>query len=91
MHLTMEVNNQKSPVADMLFERLSFFLKSPVDRFRHDTLISSIALDSIVAVTILSDLQDRFKVDLPIVLFWEKETLGELAEYVQSIIENRPS
>jgi acyl carrier protein len=85
----MAGNQQNSPVAEALFERLSRYLKSPADRFRHDTLISSISLDSIVAVSVLSDLQDRFKVDLPIVLFWEKETLGEVAEHVQSILENR--
>jgi hypothetical protein len=76
-------------VTEALFERMSCYLDRPAGSFRYDTEVSSIALDSIVAVSILSDLQERFGIDLPVVLFWEHKTLGGIVEYVLGQLEKQ--
>lgn len=85
----MEIEYAKDAIEEVLFESLAVHLDSKADCFRSETRISSIALDSIVAITVLSELQHRFKVDLPPILFWESETLGEVAGHIRESIQNR--
>ena len=81
----MENNTAEKSVEEVLFRKLAEHLERPVDLFGPETRISSISLDSIVAVTVLSELQESLKLDLPPVLFWECATLGEVVGHIEKL------
>lgn len=84
----MHHDNDRDAVAEALYGILAIHLETTADRFRPDTRISSIALDSIVAISVLSELQERLKLDLPPILFWESETLGEVIGHIRTLSQN---
>lgn len=39
-------------------------------------------LDSIDAITLIGDLEDKFEIELPSTLLWDFENINQMAEYV---------
>ncbi len=66
--------------------RLSSHLGVPEVELLHDMKLSSMQLDSIIAVTVLGELQDLLGIDIPVDLLWEKETLSEVAAHIHSLV-----
>ena len=49
--------------------------------------MDQIALDSILAMTIVEELQNEYEVDLPTFLFYEHETLRDAAKFIIELME----
>jgi acyl carrier protein len=67
--------------------RLAGHLDIPEKDLPPDLEIPSMQLDSVIAVTVLGELQDLYRVDLPVSLFWEKERIGEVADEITRLIK----
>jgi acyl carrier protein len=53
--------------------------------------MEQIALDSILAMTIIEELQHQYEVDLPTFLFYENETIHDSANAILELMENARS
>lgn len=49
--------------------------------------MDQIALDSILAMTIVEELQNEYEIDLPTFLFYEHETLRSSAKFIIELME----
>jgi acyl carrier protein len=49
--------------------------------------MDQIALDSILAMTIVEELQNEYEVDLPTFMFYEHETVRDVTKFIIGLIE----
>jgi acyl carrier protein len=81
----METDTNFEAVFQELVSRLAGHLDIPERDLSPELEIPTLQLDSVIAVTVLGELQDLYRVDLPVNLFWEKETIGEVAREISQL------
>jgi acyl carrier protein len=84
----METEKNYEAVLQELVGRLAGHLGIPERDLSPELEVPSLQLDSVIAVTVLGELQDLYRVDLPVNLFWEKERIGEVAEEIFLLVNS---
>jgi acyl carrier protein len=74
-------------VESSIKKRISTHCMIPVEKLDVLAPLGNIDLDSILAMTIIEELQQEYEVDLPIFLFFKYETIRECAKAIVSCIE----
>jgi acyl carrier protein len=66
----------------MIAYLLSRELKMPQSEVKLDIPLTQYGLDSIAALTIAGELEDKFGLELPSTLLWDYPTINDLAKYL---------
>lgn len=74
-------------VESSVVKRISTYCMIPVEEIDVLAPIGNIDLDSILAMTIIEELQQEYVVDLPTFLFFKYETIRACAKAIVSCIE----
>jgi acyl carrier protein len=74
-------------VEQNIIRKISSYCKIEIGAIDPLAPMDQIALDSILAITIIEELQHEYEVDLPNYLFYEHETIRSSAKYILGLIE----
>ena len=74
-------------VEQSILRRISSYCNLKMTDIDPSAPMENIALDSILAMTIVEELQNEFNVDLPTFLFYEHDTLRSAAKYIIELME----
>jgi len=72
----------KTKACELLAERL----KITPDEVSLEKKLTGYGLDSIDVMTMVGDLEDWLDIELPSTLFWDYETINDVANYISSNI-----
>jgi acyl carrier protein len=82
--------NENTPssldVERSIIEKISMYCMMSADDIDTEAPIGNLDLDSILAMTIIEELQHEFNVDLPTFLFFKYETIRDCSDAVVSYI-----
>jgi acyl carrier protein len=65
-----------------LVERVAFYLELPVSSVHPDAGLVEMGLDSVYAMTLSGDVEDRFGLEIEPTLAWDYPTINMLAGYL---------
>ena len=74
-------------VESSIVKRISTYCLLPIEDIDVQAPLGNIDLDSILAMTIIEELQHEYKVDLPTFLFFKYDTIRDCAKVIVSYIE----
>lgn len=74
-------------VEQSILRRISSYCNLKMTDIDPAAPMENIALDSILAMTIVEELQDEFNVDLPTFLFYEHDTIRSTAKFIISLMQ----
>lgn len=69
-------------IADWIVERIDFYGNIPSETFTVDSPIEELGLDSIYAMALLADIEDRWGVALEVSVFEDLASIRALADIV---------
>ncbi len=69
-------------LVDICAHELSLMMGIPADQIRGDTLFESLRLNSLHAMQLLDELEDRFSISISPMAFWENPTLSAFCKHV---------
>jgi acyl carrier protein len=79
----------QKPDQDQTFDRIrdgvSNLFKVPVDHITADSTYDDLGLDSMDFFELTIHLEDEFKIEIDSKVFAEKNTFGEMVDYVRSL------
>jgi len=73
-------------VKDKACELLAERLRIAPDEVSLEKKLTSYGLDSIDVMTMVGDLEDCLDIELPSTLFWDYDTINDVADYISSNI-----
>jgi len=82
MHIPFDIGVVKDKACELLAERL----KITPDEVNLEKKLTSYGLDSIDVMTMVGDLEDWLDIELPSTLFWDYETINDVADYITNNI-----
>ena len=74
-------------VEGAILQRIAYYCNLELSNIDPSAPMENIAMDSILTMTIVEELQNEFNVDLPSFLFYEHETLRSSANYIIELME----
>ncbi len=69
-----------------LVNLLSRELRVPETQVHTTRPLTEYGLDSIAALTIAGELEDRFAIELPATLLWDHPTIDQIAQHLHGVI-----
>jgi len=71
---------------DWLTERVAHYLEHPADSLDPDVDLAAYGMDSLYALNVISDIEDRWQLELDATLLREHPTLNALAGHLDTLI-----
>lgn len=71
-----------------IINKISFYCKIEVNQIDPLAPMETIALDSILVMTIVEELKEELKIDLPSFIFYENETIRDSAKMIIELMES---
>jgi acyl carrier protein len=78
----------KQEISEYIVSQLAKYTKQPKENFPLNGKISNFRIDSIVAVTLVADLEKILKTELAPNLLWEFKTLDDLTNWLYEQINS---
>ncbi|GAB7045399.1 acyl carrier protein [Catenuloplanes indicus] len=69
-------------IRDWLIERVAFYIEQPAERVDPDTPLLEMGLDSVYALTICGDVEERFGLIVEPTLPWDHPTVNAMAAHL---------
>lgn len=69
-------------VRDWLLDRVAFYLETPAAEINPDTRFVELGLDSVYALTLCGDIEERYDLSVEPTLAWDYPTVHALAGYL---------
>ena len=79
--------NTVTTIEQELITKIASHLRMPVESFDPGHALEGLDLDSIIAVTILSELEEKYSVSLSSTLFWDAESIHDMAVQIAAEID----
>ena len=70
-----------------LCQMLAKELRLPLEQVQVDKPLTEYGLDSIGALTLAGELEERYQVELPATLLWDCPTVNHLAGYLRDLLQ----
>lgn len=71
-----------------IINKISLYCKIEINQIDPLVPMESIALDSILVMTIVEELKEELKVDIPSFIFYENETIRDSAKMIIELMES---
>jgi acyl carrier protein len=72
---------------DWLIERVAFYLDRPADSIDPTVELAEYGVDSVYALSIISDIEDRLQMEVDVEMMRQHRTIEALAGYLTTVIE----
>jgi acyl carrier protein len=76
---------QTAEISEFIRARVAEYVACPVDQVRLDQAFADYGLDSVSAVSLCADIEDRLNVPVEPTLAWDYPTIGEMAVYLSGL------
>ncbi|MEO3743396.1 acyl carrier protein [Plantactinospora sp. B5E13] len=76
-------------VAGWLAERVAFYLERPADEIDPDAPLVELGLDSVYALTLCGDIEERYGLVVEQTLPWDYPTVNALAGHLSGVLAGR--
>jgi acyl carrier protein len=76
-------------IRDWLLERVAFYLELPPERVRPDQELAEIGLDSVFALSLCGDVEERFGLLVEPTMAWDHPTVNAIAEHLSEELGKR--
>ena len=73
---------QTAPIAAWLIERVAYYLEQPADSVDPSVPLAETGIDSVAAVGLCGDIEDRFQIDADPTLVFEYPTVADIAAFI---------
>ncbi|OZM72936.1 polyketide synthase [Amycolatopsis antarctica] len=83
------MENTATELRGWLVERVADYVELPAEQIRHDVELSEYGLDSVSALTVCTDIEDRFGVSIEPTALWDHPTIDTFAEFVSGHLPPR--
>ncbi|MDW5329453.1 acyl carrier protein [Plantactinospora sp. KLBMP9567] len=72
-----------------LVGRIAFYLQRPAEEIDADAPLVEIGLDSVYAMTLSGDVEERFDLEVEPTMAWDHPNVNALAGYLHGVLESR--
>ena len=72
---------------DIVFKEISNYLNLSVNDFSTDTSLDNLGIDSIGAITILYELEDKLDIEVPNEIFKSLHTIGDIVLQLEQLMK----
>lgn len=72
-----------------LVDRIAFYLQRSSEEIDPDAPLVEIGLDSVYAMTLSGDVEERFNIEVEPTMAWDHPTVNALAEYLGGVLGSR--
>jgi acyl carrier protein len=76
------IDDSAEAIRAWLIERVAFYAERRPDEIATDTALVELGLDSVYALTLGGDIEDRFGVETEATLGWDHPTIDAITEYL---------
>lgn len=76
-------------IRDWLIERVAFYLEMTAEQVDPDQLLVEIGLDSVYAMSLCGDVEERFGLLVEPTMAWDHPTVNAIAEHLSGELGNR--
>lgn len=70
-------------IAGWLAEQIADYLKVPADRLQPNVPLAEYGMDSVFALALCGDIEDRFEIPVEPTLAWDYPTIEQIAVFLQ--------
>jgi acyl carrier protein len=72
-----------------VLEVIASHIKSQPEAISRDMLLEDLGIDSLGAITILYELEDRYGIDIPNEIFDSLNEVGDIVDHLEQLLENQ--
>ncbi|GIG91762.1 acyl carrier protein [Plantactinospora endophytica] len=76
-------------IRSWLAGRIAFYLQRSVEEIDHDLPLVEIGLDSVYAMTLSGDVEERYDIEVEPTMAWDHPTVNALAGYLHGVLGSR--
>ncbi|MEV4611345.1 acyl carrier protein [Kitasatospora sp. NPDC049258] len=76
-------------IADWLTGRVAYYLDRPAAELRPDVKLVEYGLDSVYGMSIITEIEDRFDLELESTLAWDHPTIAAITGYLHTLVGGR--
>ncbi|MFD3551600.1 acyl carrier protein [Streptomyces goshikiensis] len=76
-------------IRDWLVNRVAFYLEVPADSIPPDAKFVEMGLDSVYAMTMCGDIEDRFELEVEPTIAWDHPTVAALTKHLHDVLGRR--
>ena len=74
---------------DIVIKEISYYLKCDLGDFSPDTRLDQLGIDSLGAITILYELEDKLGIEVPTDVFDSLHTVGDILVQLENLIASK--
>ena len=74
---------------DIVIKEISNYLKHDSSAIKPETLLNELGIDSLGAITILYELEDKLDIEVPTEVFDSLNTVGDIFEQLERIVAQK--
>ena len=74
---------------DIVFKEISSYLKCQLEDISLDTRLDELGIDSLGAITIMYELEDRLDVEIPNEVFDSLKIVNDIVSQLEQLLENK--
>ena len=79
----------KKDILDQLYELVRPFTKEPIELGAETGLVNEMGLDSVKVMELMTQIEDHFDISIPLNILSRVDTLGDFAEQLQHLLQDR--
>ncbi|WP_371495221.1 acyl carrier protein [Kitasatospora sp. NBC_00374] len=83
------IDTSAEAIADWLTGRVAYYLDRPADELRPDVKLVEYGLDSVYGMSIITEIEDRYDLELESTLAWDHPTIGAITAYLHGLVGQR--
>jgi acyl carrier protein len=76
----------RAELRSWLLERVAFYLDQPTETIDPGVPLTDYGMNSIYAVSVVADIEDRFGVEFETIPTWSHPDINLIAEYVEKVL-----
>ncbi|MFH5210446.1 acyl carrier protein [Antrihabitans spumae] len=70
------------PIVDWLVERVAFYVELPAQEIDPDVPLAELGIESVVAVSLCGEIEDRWELDLDPTVVFDYPTIADMASFI---------
>lgn len=86
--ITNRSRTSRTSVVQWLTARIAFHLEAPAHIVEATTPLAELGFDSVRAIGLVGDIEDRYDIDVDATLVYDYPTLAEIADFVCAALES---
>lgn len=79
----------KEDILDQLFELIRPYSEQPIELSEQTGLIDDVGLNSMKVMELVMQIEDHFDVSVPLNILPDVNTIGEFAEHLETLLQDR--